>query len=270
MIVQLTDILWPLAIILPLFFATLWWILSKNQKYEIVDAFWCWTLGSCAIYCAIKFEGFLPRRILLAVLALFWALRLGGYLFWGRVKKGLSDGRYKHWIKESGDQSKLFMFGFFQIQALSILALTLTFAAVCQTTHLWSFFDILGILLFIIALTGEWKADKTLNDFRLNPNNKKQVCDLGLWNYSRHPNYFFEWLHWCSYLLLTGFYMPQIALALTGPIIMLLLITKVSGIPLTEAQTLRSRGDAYRKYQQTTPAFFPNPFRKDPSYDRPR
>lgn len=268
MLIQFANTLWPLTLALPLFFAALWRILSKNKTYEIVDAFWCWALGICAIYCAIRFEGYLPRRILVAGLALFWALRLGGHLLWGRVKKGLRDGRYEHWLKESGENSDLFMFGFFQIQAISVLALTVTFAAVCQTTHTWSFFDLLGIILFVTALAGEWKADKTLNKFRLNPNNKGQVCDQGLWAYSRHPNYFFEWIHWCSYLLLTGLHMPQVLFALSGPIIMLWLITKVSGIPLTEAQTLRSRGDAYKKYQQTTPSFFPNLFRKELSHDR--
>ncbi|MGB0715272.1 MAG: DUF1295 domain-containing protein, partial [Phycisphaerae bacterium] len=77
-----------------------------------------------------------------------------------------------------------------------------------------------------------------------------------LWRWSRHPNYFFEWIHWWSYVCLAigaSFWW----ITLMGPALMLFLVLKVTGIPPTEARAIESRGDAYRHYQATTSAFFP-------------
>jgi steroid 5-alpha reductase family enzyme len=79
-----------------------------------------------------------------------------------------------------------------------------------------------------------------------------------LWAWSRHPNYFFEWLHWFAYLFL-AIGSPQFWLSLIGPVVMLAFLYRVSGIPWTEAQALRSRGDDYRRYQNEVSAFFPLP-----------
>jgi hypothetical protein len=84
------------------------------------------------------------------------------------------------------------------------------------------------------------------------------VCREGLWRYSRHPNYFFEWLHWWAYVFL-AIGSPLWWLPMLGVAVMFLFLTRVTGIPPTEAQALRSRGDAYRAYQRTTNAFFPGP-----------
>jgi steroid 5-alpha reductase family enzyme len=82
------------------------------------------------------------------------------------------------------------------------------------------------------------------------------VCRSGLWRYSRHPNYFFEWLHWWGYAALAVgsplWWLPVTAVAAMG-----YFIVRVTGIPPTEAQALRSRCEAYRHYQRTTSAFVP-------------
>ena len=122
--------------------------------------------------------------------------------------------------------------------------------------------DILGGVIWFIALTGETIADRQLDRFRKNPDNRGQVCQDGLWRYSRHPNYFFEWLHWWSYVLI-AIGAPWGWLTIIGPLAMLFFVTRVTGIPPTEAQALKSRGEAYRRYQQTTNAFFPGPRRSE-------
>jgi steroid 5-alpha reductase family enzyme len=99
-------------------------------------------------------------------------------------------------------------------------------------------------------------ADRQLTRFRADPANKRKTCRRGLWRYSRHPNYFFEWLLWTSYVPLS-WGSPIFALSLLGPGLLFLFLTRVSGIPPTEAQALASRGDDYRAYQRTTSAFFP-------------
>jgi steroid 5-alpha reductase family enzyme len=116
--------------------------------------------------------------------------------------------------------------------------------------------EVAGALLWFIALCGETLADAQLAAFKRNPANRGAVCDRGLWRYSRHPNYFFEWLVWVAFFVFACG-SPWGWISVLCPAVMLHLLLRVTGIPLTEQQALRSRGDAYRRYQQTTSAFFP-------------
>ncbi|RZL57803.1 MAG: DUF1295 domain-containing protein, partial [Pedobacter sp.] len=117
----------------------------------------------------------------------------------------------------------------------------------------WEF---VGIGIWIIAFFGEMIADKQLAAFKKDPNNMGKVCDTGLWNYSRHPNYFFEWLTWIAYFIF-ALASPWGLLAIISPAIIFYLLMNVTGVPNNEEQNLRSKPIAYKKYQQTTSAFFP-------------
>jgi steroid 5-alpha reductase family enzyme len=125
---------------------------------------------------------------------------------------------------------------------------------------MWRFGDILGGLILIVGVAGEALADAQLKEFRSGPANKGQVCDAGLWRWSRHPNYFFEWFGWLAY--------PAIAIStdygwgwmsLLAPVFMYWILVHVTGIPPLEEQMLRSRGERYRDYQARTSRFFPLP-----------
>jgi steroid 5-alpha reductase family enzyme len=105
-------------------------------------------------------------------------------------------------------------------------------------------------------VTGEAVADRQLGQFRSKPWNRDRVCRDGLWYFSRHPNYFFEWLQWWSYVVM-AIGIPGWPLTWIGPVAMGWALVKVTGIPLVEAQALASRGEEYRIYQRTTNAFFP-------------
>src|SRR6266481_1456974 len=124
--------------------------------------------------------------------------------------------------------------------------------------------DTLGALILFVGIAGEALADAQLKRFREQPVNKGRVCDAGLWRWSRHPNYFFEWFGWLAY--------PVIALSvdyqwgwatLLAPAFMYWILVYVTGIPPLEAQMLRSRGDRYRDYQLRTSQFFPLPPQKE-------
>jgi len=117
---------------------------------------------------------------------------------------------------------------------------------------------LLAALLWLLCVGGEALADRQLARFRAEPANRGRTCRAGLWAWSRHPNYFFEWLHWFAYPLL-AFGHPQWWLALAGPVLMLLFLYRLSGIPWTEQQSLRTRGDDYRRYQAQVSAFIPLP-----------
>ena len=116
--------------------------------------------------------------------------------------------------------------------------------------------DGLGVAIWAIGVAGEAVADAQLARFRADPGHRGRTCRAGLWRYSRHPNYFFEWLTWWAYVAI-AWGAPHGWVALFGPAVMLLFLFKVTGIPYTEAQALRSRGDDYRAYQRTTSAFVP-------------
>jgi steroid 5-alpha reductase family enzyme len=99
-------------------------------------------------------------------------------------------------------------------------------------------------------------ADQQLKRFRQDPANKGKVCQTGLWNYSRHPNYFFEWLVWVAFFLAAAA-TPLGWLTVYCPALMLYFLFRVTGIPATEEQSIRTKGEAYREYQRTTSVFVP-------------
>jgi steroid 5-alpha reductase family enzyme len=116
--------------------------------------------------------------------------------------------------------------------------------------------ELAAFVLWAAALWGEALADRQLEGFKSRPSSRGRTCREGLWRYSRHPNYFFEWLIWVAYALF-ALASPWGAASLTSPALMLYLLFKVTGIPATEAQAIRSKGDDYRRYQASTSVFVP-------------
>jgi steroid 5-alpha reductase family enzyme len=149
------------------------------------------------------------------------------------------------------------MFGYFQLQAIAVAAFSLPFLVVIQNPRPpFGFWELGGLLLWIIAVSGEATADWQLARFRAKHWNHDRVCREGLWYYSRHPNYFFEWLHWWTYVVM-AIGAPGWPLTCIGPIAMGWALLNVTGIPLAEQQALTSKGEDYREYQRTTNAFVP-------------
>ena len=118
-----------------------------------------------------------------------------------------------------------------------------------------------GAVASAIGIVGEAIADAQLARWRRDVGNRGRVCDVGLWSWSRHPNYFFEIVVWVGHALYALAF-PWGGLALLAPALLLASIFKVTGIPATEAQALRTKGDAYRTYQARTSAFIPWPPRR--------
>lgn len=250
-------------------FAALYAVARRMNNYGIVDIAWSYAFGALAAFYALLGPGWPVRRALLAAMAVLWSARLGTHLLI-RVMghHPVEDGRYVQLRKDWAANFTLKMFGFFQLQAASVVLLGAAFLSAClNPAPALHPFELAGASLWLLAITGEALADAQLAAFKRDPANRGRVCDAGLWRYSRHPNYFFEWLIWVAYFVF-ALASPWGWIAMIGPVSILYLLLRVTGIPMTEEQSIRSRGDAYRRYQQTTSAFVPWPPKRSAVSDK--
>jgi steroid 5-alpha reductase family enzyme len=232
----------------------------RNGDSGVVDIAWAAGVGGLGVAYALFAEGLFERRMILIGVISIWSARLAFFIL-RRVLSMPEDGRYQTLKTEWGEAAEKKMFRFYQMQAIGVVLFSIPVLIAAYNDQPLGWTDYLGIGFAMTGVLGESIADLQLNRFRKNPANQGKVCQHGLWRYSRHPNYFFEWLYWWSFVLLAIPY-PWGWLTLIGPLLMWYFITQVTGIPPTEAQALKSRGEAYRQYQQTTNAFFPGPPRK--------
>jgi steroid 5-alpha reductase family enzyme len=239
-------------------FAALYAVARRMDNYGIVDIAWSYAFGALALFYALAAPGWPTRRLLIAGIALLWSLRLGTHLYIRVIgHHPIEDGRYQEMRRRWATNFAQKMAVFFQQQALSVVLLGLPFllAARNPAPRLHPL-EIAGAALWLIAILGEALADAQLTAFKRNPANKGRVCDAGLWAFSRHPNYFFEWCVWVAFFVFACA-SPWGWLSVICPAAMLYLLLRVTGIPLTEEQSIRSRGDAYRAYQRRVSAFVP-------------
>ncbi|UXI67326.1 DUF1295 domain-containing protein [Tahibacter amnicola] len=232
------------------------WLLQRaTRNAGIADAIWAACLSGGALYYAGVGTGSALSRGLVAVFGGFWGFRLSMHLL-TRVLTEEEDGRYRQ-LRAHWHGSEVRFFALFQVQAALVALFSLPFLAVAENpvTRI-SAWHVIGVTVWLVSLAGESFADLELARFRRDPRNSGRTCRIGLWRYSRHPNYFFEWLHWFAYVAL-AVGSPIAWTAWLGPLLMYIALRWVSGVPFVEAQALRSRGDDYRAYQSETSAFIP-------------
>lgn len=254
-----------IALVMALIMTGGWIAQQRTGNSGWVDVTWTFGLGLAGLAAALlplNEPWPSPRQLIVAVLIAIWSLRLGSHI---SVRNATieDDPRYADLIKQWGGDARRQMFWLCQKQAAVTIPLVLSVLLAAQNPLPGQRIqDFLGIAVLACAIAGEGLADYQLRRFASDPGHKGKVCDVGLWRWSRHPNYFFEWFGWLAYPLLAIDLTGQYAwgwLALGGPLSMYWLLVYVSGIPPLEKHMLESRGDAFRDYQARTSAFFPAP-----------
>ena len=241
----------------------LWLIAQRTKNAGIVDVGWAasFTLvvGLFAVTAEAPRAGYLP----IGVIVVAWSTRLASYLVSRGAATGTEEGRYHDLRSRWGLHASRRFFGFFQAQAALTALLSTAFVVPFVTAPGDGGGSIallvIGAVIAVTGVVGESLADAQLARWKREPANRGRVCDVGLWGWSRHPNYFFEWCVWIGYAFYGIAFAPAGLIAIVGQGVIFASIWGVTGIPPTEAQSLRSKGTKYRDYQERVSKFVPLP-----------
>src|ERR1700716_664669 len=196
------EALAAIAVSFSILMAGAWMVQQRTGNSGWVDTIWTFSLGIVGAGAALwPVAGTAPnaRQWLVAGLVAIWSLRLGTHIAF-RTAGITDDPRYAAFASEWGVDSPRKMFVFLQYQGLGSIPLVFAiFVAARFPQHALRVQDELGVLILLIGIIGEALADAQLKMFRGRPANNGQVCDAGLWRWSRHPNYFFQWFGWLAY-----------------------------------------------------------------------
>lgn len=250
------------GVILALFVAA-WAICVAMRDCTPVDSLWAVGMGVVAVSTFLQTGGGTPRRVVLTVICVAWALRLGGYLLW-RWRDHGPDRRYVR-MMDKAKAERGWGYGYAAFRLVFALQMPLLWL-VCLPVQLGQVSDdpsplgLLGLAGAVIAVFGlifETVADAQLVAFKKNPANEGQVMDRGLWRYTRHPNYFGDACVWWG-LWLVAAETPLGLLAVVGPAYLVFTLTRWSGMPTVEGRMHR-RKPAYADYAARTSPFIPWP-----------
>ncbi|WP_183864314.1 DUF1295 domain-containing protein [Rhizobium sp. BK399] len=253
------DVLIIIATWLSVAMSIAWAVQRATGLSGWIDTIWTFAVGSSGVFAALSANGNFDRRIAALVIITAWSLRLGGHIG-SRTRGGSEDPRYAKFMEEWGGRAAWRLFVFLQIQAVVAFVLVLAvYLAALNDAPFPRLIDGLWLLVAALSLAGEAFSDLQLARFRKTPQAKTEICETGFWRYSRHPNYFFEWLFWCCWPFFALGPTPWSWLSLLAPLLMYWLLVRVSGIPPLEEHMMRSRGDKFRALQGRVNAFFPGP-----------
>lgn len=251
------DIFLTTSLFVLIFFNLIYFIAVFYKDFSIVDI--AWGLGFILVL-VIDLARLAPndtRSIILALMVIIWGIRLGIYLFFRNIGKG-EDFRYQNMRRGWGDKANLKAYFYvFLMQAVLLIIISSPITLILKNSKSpleWS--DFLGIVLYLVGMFFESVADWQVYRFKTHPQNKDKLFTEGLYKYSRHPNYFGEFLIWWGVFCFSIADGP-ILLSLIGPITISFLLLKVSGIPLLEKK--RKENPEYQSWKGKTNAFIPWP-----------
>lgn len=223
----------------------------------IVDVFWAFGFSLLITLYLLYGGGHWIQKLLTASMGYLASIRLTWHILKRFLKEHpVEDPRYTAFKVYFHEHPEWMTFWVFQLQGVLMTAVSLPFLLACsKTSAALSVIEYLAIAIFFTAFLGEALADYQLTAFKNNPDNRGKTCQTGLWRYSRHPNYFFQWLIWVAFALF-ALPAPWGWTGIIAPICMLHFLVNVTGIKATEAHAVQSRKD-YAEYQKTTSPFIP-------------
>ncbi len=237
--------------------AILWLISIILHNASIVDLFWGFGFVIIASIYFLLTDGFASRKVIIMSLVAIWGLRLTIFLSWRNFGKP-EDFRYQEFRKKFGEK-RYWWFSFFQVFLLQGVLMWLISSPILGTMYFTesnnlNVFDYIAIIVWVIGFFFESVGDYQLAKFKANPENKGKVMKLGLWKYTRHPNYFGDaaiWWGFGFFSIASGCYLPFL-----GTLLMTFLLLRVSGVTMLE-RSLKIKKQGYKDYMRKTSAFIP-------------
>jgi steroid 5-alpha reductase family enzyme len=238
----------------------IWLISIAIKNVSIVDIGWGAGFVLVAVVSGLTVFEELDARWVLVGMTGLWGTRLTLYLAWRNLGHG-EDYRYVAIRKKYPIFPVSSLVIVFALQGVLMWIVSLPVqAGIASAQPNWHPLHAVGMLIWLTGLCFESIGDLQLAMFKANPDNKGKVFDQGFWKYTRHPNYFGDFLVWWGIYIASLSYSTEYWTAI-GPIVMSIFLMKVSGVALLE-KTLANTKDGYKEYVQTTNAFFPGPKRK--------
>lgn len=233
------------------------WLLSLvSRNTGIVDVFWSIAIAGAGVTWFLQAPEASARGMLVVILAGVWAARLALHIWWrGRGKP--EDRRYQV-IRARNEpnfalKSLWLVFG---LQAVLAWLVAAPLLGAAGSDVPLGVLDWIGVALWTGGFLFEAVADFQMYRFQQRPDSAGAVMDQGLWRYSRHPNYFGEFVLWWGIGLIAA--AGGAWWSLMGPLLLTFFLLKVSGVALTE-KDIATRRPAYQDYMRRTSAFFPSP-----------
>jgi len=245
------------GVILALMLAS-WRVSLRLRRADIVDVVWGLGFVAVAWVTRLTSDANEARSTLLVVMTTIWALRLAGHLAI-RMRGTPEDRRYAAMRRHFGDrfdQVSLVNVFLFQGLLMWVVSLPVQLGQVSDGPEKVGIAGVLGVAVWAVGMFFETVGDWQLARFKRKPWNEGRVLETGLWRYTRHPNYFGDFCVWWGIFIVAATSNLGMA-SVPGPIIMTVLLMKVSGVPLTEKYLERRPG--YAEYVERTNAFFPGP-----------
>ena len=251
------------AAVVAVLMVSLWLVSIALKDVSIVDPIWGPAFVLVALTAAVAGSGDSGRRWLLFALTAIWGLRLGGYLLRRKLGDREEDRRYREMRERKGDAfvpwSLVMIFG---LQGLLVLIVSLPLQLAADRPGALTAAVIPGVVLWVIGFFFEALGDEQMRRFKAGAASSGQVMDHGLWRYTRHPNYFGDFCVWWGLWLIA---LPAGGTwwTLIGPVVMSILLIRVSGKALLE-RDMAKRRPKYADYVKRTSGFIPWPPKRGP------
>lgn len=245
------------AVVVAVMFSALWVASVRLRDASIVDPWW--SVGFLAVALrTVASSGLSSPKVLLVTMVAIWSLRLSWHLH-RRARGKPEDPRYQSFRERFGAE-RYWWVSFFQVFVLQgvlllVVSAPLQCALAVQGEDPLRWNDVVGAAVWLVGFLFEAVGDAQLQAFRGDPTKRGAVLDTGLWRYTRHPNYFGDALLWWGFGL-CALDAPGGALALVGPLVMTVLLRRVSGVTMLEPMLARTR-PGYAEYVRRTSPFIP-------------